>query len=58
MFKLSKVKPTIRETAYKDIQRISAVNNKWADVLVLIKRLKKIKKKNKKKIFKLSTIIS
>lgn len=58
MFKLSKVKPTIREIAYKDIQRISAVNNKWADVLVLIKRLKKIKKKNKKKIFKLSTIIS
>lgn len=54
---LSKVNPKIKEIEYRVIQRISAVSNKWAEVLVLTKRLKKIKKKNKKKIFKLSTII-
>lgn len=54
---LSKVNPKTNEIEYKVIQRISAVSSKWAEVLVLIKRLKNIKKKNKKKIFKLSTII-
>lgn len=54
----SNIKPIINEIAYNVIHKISAVNNKWIDVFVLIKRLKKIKKKNKNKIFKLSTIIN
>lgn len=55
-FKLSNNKPISRAMAYKVIHKISAVNNKCIEVFVLIKRLKKIKKKNKIKIFKLSTI--
>lgn len=56
-FKLSKINPIKRTMVYKVIQRSSAVKSKWREVLVLIKILKKIKKKKKNNIFKLSTII-
>lgn len=57
IFKLSKIKPKNNVIAYKVIQRISAVNNKWRAVLVFIKILNKIKKKNKKSKFKSPKII-
>lgn len=57
IFKLSNSRPTIKDTPYKVIHKISAVNSKCTEVFVFTKRLKKIKKKNKIKIFKLSTII-
>lgn len=57
MFILSNTNPTKRTIVYKVIHNSSAVSNKCKEVLVLIKILNSIKKKNKNNIFKLSTII-
>lgn len=56
-FKLSKIIPIKKTIAYNVIHNNSAVSNKCKEVFVLIKILKRIKKKNKNNIFKLSTII-
>lgn len=57
IFKLSKIKPTNKTIAYKEIHKISAVKSKWRAVLVFMKTLNKIKKKKINKRFKLSTVI-
>jgi hypothetical protein len=56
-FRLSKINPIKRTIAYKVIHNNSAVKSRCREVLVFIKILKRIKKKNKNNIFKLSTII-
>lgn len=57
ILRLSLNKPIIKTIEYKVIHNNSAVNNKCKAVLVFIRILKIIKKKKRKSIFKLSTII-
>lgn len=52
IFKLSKIKPIKRVTAYKVIQSSSAVSNKWRLVLMFTITLKSKRKKKMKSKFK------
>lgn len=51
-FKLSCVKPVNNDMTYKVIHNISAIKSKLRELLTLTNRFKKIKKKNKKSMFK------